>query len=143
MSNNETNLKPVRKFLKTLQDWPPVLDYAMKVAKIQDMKVKSIMLIVADAADLFKFLIPRGFLNVIVPVYREADNVWIFYNSDMEKIGKVVDNGKFLRVSGEDLMMKQEKWGTTRIVKNPVYAVTLDKVLEQFPNAVISRHEIV
>ena len=140
--NKEANLKPVRKFLKNLQNWPPVLDYAMKVAKIQDMKTKSVMIIVADAAELFKFLIPRGILNVIIPVYREEENVWIFYNSDMEKIGKIVDLGKFIRVAGEDLMMSQEKWGTTRIVKNPHYSVTLDKVLEQFPGSVITRHEV-
>lgn len=137
----KTNNKLTRVFLKSMREWPPVLDYAMKVAKIQDMPNGSVKIICADAADLFKFLIPKGYLNVLIPVYRSNTDTWEFYDSNLEQIGKVVNQKRTIKVIGEYLMMDQDNWGTTQVVKDPVYLDTLEKVIEKWPEAIVSKHE--
>ena len=136
------NTKMTRSFLKSMREWPPVLCYSMKVAKIQDMPIGSVRIICADASDMFKFLIPRGYLDILVPVYRCNKDIWDFYNSKMEFVGRVINQKRNIKIIGEFLLMNQEKWGTTQFVKDPVYHETLEKVCKRFPRALVSKHEI-
>ncbi len=139
--SKKTNKKLTRCFLKSMREWPPVLNYSLKVANIQDMPVGSVKIICADAADLFQFLIPKGYLNVLIPVYRSSEDTWDFYDSELELIGRIVNQKRSFKVIGEYLMMDQNNWGTTQIVKDPVYLDTLEKVIEKWPEAIISKFE--
>ena len=140
--SKKTNTKLTRSFLKSMNNWPPVLSYAMKVAKIQDMPVESVRIICADAADLFQFLIPKGYLNVLIVVHRCDENMWEFFDSELDYVGRVINQHRNIKVIGEYLLMDQKRWGTTQIVKDPVYMDTLSKVIDKFPGAIITKHEI-
>lgn len=141
----KTNLKQKlrAKLLKSMREWPPAIDYAMKVAKIDNMQVGEVRILIADVSDMFKFLIPHGLLVIIMPVRRCSEDEFEFYDSDMNLVGIVVQKFRTIYVYGDYLTMKQERWGTTQFIKDPVYYKTLEKVKEQFPDAVISRHEVV
>ena len=114
----------------------PELEFVLS-SNLYEIPVGDVGVIVADAVDMFKFLLPKGIFRVVAPIYRYNENTWHIYNAEVNLVGIIINKGEYILAYGKDFLLETGKWNTTSMIKKVPPEFTEKTIKKKFARAKI------
>lgn len=135
MLNNNANPYNLREGEVTLQAWPPVVQYALKKAKITELAVGSVGVFVIDAGEMLGAMLPKGAIKTVLVVYRYEENTWNFLNSKLELLGALREYPNCLMLYGTEMVLPRGRFTSNKFFERCDVKELENKLDKKFPKA--------